>query len=143
MGSSLASVLHLAWVFLDGESFIVALFFAPLGPVPALGFLPDELPCNRYPVAAQLFAELRRTAVGDEDHGHDFLLGDVFQVALVRDVQNCVRVLDHELATLLRQLEEFHASVPFRDPFCDDVHAGLDLVFVGLWCEDRRIVAEL
>ena len=57
---------------------------------PALGFLSDELPGDANPVSPELLTELWEPAVGDEDHGHD-----VVQVALVRDVQDPVIVLDH------------------------------------------------
>ena len=57
----------------------------------------------------------------DEYHGHDFLLGDVVEVALICDVQDPVGVRDHALPLFLRELEQLHSScvqgVPFRDPF--------------------------
>ena len=81
----------------------------------------------------------------DEDHGHDLLLGDVVQIALVREVQDTVRVRDHAFPLFLRELEELHPprvqGVPFCDPLRQDVHARRHLVIVGFGSEDGGVVA--
>ena len=91
----LASVLRFLGVPLGCVRLLVALFFATLRPVPPLGFFPDELPCYPHAMSSQLLAELWGAAVGDENHGHDLLLGDVIEVALVCNVKDPARVLYH------------------------------------------------
>ena len=80
---------------------LVALFFTTLRPIPPLGLFSDELPRDADPVSPEVFAEPGGAAVGNEDHGHDLLLSNVVKVALFRDVQDTVRVLDHGLAAFL------------------------------------------
>ena len=58
----------------------------------------------------QLLPELWGSAERNENQFHDFLLRDIIEVALVRDVQDSVRVLYHQLSVFLRQLEQLHSS---------------------------------
>ena len=73
--------------------------------------------------------------MGDEHHGHDFLLGNIVEVAFVGNVQYSVGICYHPLTLFLRELEELHSSrvqgVSFSDPVRYDIHARGHFVLVG------------
>ena len=97
LGKALFGRWFLAWL-------LVALFLATLGSVPPLRLLSDELPGDPNAMATQLLPELGGAAVGDEHHGHHFLLGDVVEVAFVSNVQYSVGICYHPLTLFLREL---------------------------------------
>ena len=146
----LASVLRFQGVPLGislyGVCFFVALLLATFRPVPPLHLFPDELPCDPDTMATQLLPELRGAAEGDEHHRHNFLLGDVVEVAFVGDIQYSVGIRYHSLALFLRELEELHSSrvqgVSFSDPIRYDVHARGHLVLVWFRREHGCVVAD-